>query len=193
MAADHRHKKIVVAIRGTLSLADALTDLAAKPVPLADDPGGNIVSFFRDIHPLSLLITVYSQLRNHVHKFSHNFRTHFKSQSQRTKKPFFLRLICREPWRPGGHGGARRNGQSGAVRVRRAEGQEHPQQGLLILRRLHGEFINASEMSCWVTVVDIEFGKSPAPANCTTVLSSLNINVRPQMGLRLATGILWCS
>lgn len=38
VAADHRHKKIVVAIRGTLSLADALTDLAAKPVPLADDP-----------------------------------------------------------------------------------------------------------------------------------------------------------
>ena len=45
VAADHRHKKIVVAIRGTLSLADALTDLAAKPVPLADDPGGQIVSF----------------------------------------------------------------------------------------------------------------------------------------------------
>ena len=45
VAADHRHKKIVVAIRGTLSLADALTDLAAKPVPLADDPGGNFVSF----------------------------------------------------------------------------------------------------------------------------------------------------
>ena len=40
VAADHRHKKIVVAIRGTLSLADALTDLDAKPAPLADDPGG---------------------------------------------------------------------------------------------------------------------------------------------------------
>ena len=39
VAADHRHKKIVVAIRGTLSLADALTDLDAKPAPLADDPG----------------------------------------------------------------------------------------------------------------------------------------------------------
>ena len=37
VAADHRHRRIVVSIRGTLSVADALTDLAAKPVPLAED------------------------------------------------------------------------------------------------------------------------------------------------------------
>ena len=49
VAADHRHKKIVVAIRGTLSLADALTDLAAKPVPLADDPGRQKVIFLRKV------------------------------------------------------------------------------------------------------------------------------------------------
>ena len=49
VAADHRHKKIVVAIRGTLSLADALTDLAAKPVPLANDPGRQKVIFLRKV------------------------------------------------------------------------------------------------------------------------------------------------
>ena len=47
VAADHRHRRIVVSIRGTLSVADALTDLAAKPVPLAeDDETGKMIYTF---------------------------------------------------------------------------------------------------------------------------------------------------
>jgi sn1-specific diacylglycerol lipase len=39
VVADHQHKKIVIAIRGTLSLEDTLTDLAARPVPMSvEDP-----------------------------------------------------------------------------------------------------------------------------------------------------------
>ena len=50
VAADHRYKKIVVAIRGTDSLADALTDLSTTPLPFSEDgteeQGGNSIKNF---------------------------------------------------------------------------------------------------------------------------------------------------
>ena len=50
VAADRRHKKIVVSIRGTDSLVDVLEDLSTLPVPLSEDgtkeQGGNSIGFF---------------------------------------------------------------------------------------------------------------------------------------------------